>query len=436
MAYCAPNKGKGKSHCLDENIVEELVDEYNKKFREKIDKNLTTDQKLKILLNKIKIETGGCDKDYCLLKSNIFNRYRNTLKKYYRPELPQNWKKDKNEWLNTLDILASLNQYSESYPEFIFLSVSPIDFDTLIGSTILNLRCVDESLCKFNVSNVAKAGKSKIGAVFNLDNHLQSGSHWVAFFSDFILGECYYFDSVANTPPNEVVTLCKRIAEQSNLLVINNSIKLKTSNRFTFKSNKFSVEYLLEYLLRDNNFILYLYGTISINSYNLENFKLNSLKNSETIFKTLKDFVYSKKAKRYVKTDNLDYLLDNYGEDVYTFADNWLISQVSKACINFLNSMTTIKCGTNTYQILEIKYDKDIFEVITNNPINNCIDVSFKCYKNFIQHQFKNTECGMYSINFIDAMLTSGKTFFEIISDVKDDDTINKLRFNKFYTPL
>jgi len=49
---------------------------------------------------------------------------------------------------------------------------------------------------------------------------------------------------------------------------------------------------------------------------------------------------------------------------------------------------------------------------------------------NDIQHQKKNTECGIYSIHFITTML-QGKDFNEYINEIKDDQFMNK--FRQFY---
>ena len=48
--------------------------------------------------------------------------------------------------------------------------------------------CNDE-LCNINIKRLINKGKTKIGIVFNLDNHDQDGSH--CFFCDFD----NYFDS-------------------------------------------------------------------------------------------------------------------------------------------------------------------------------------------------------------------------------------------------
>ena len=52
----------------------------------------------------------------------------------------------------------------------------------------------------------------------------------------------------------------------------------------------------------------------------------------------------------------------------------------------------------------------------------------FKLYYNDIRHQYKNSECGVYSMNFIIEFL-NGKNFKEIIENRVSDDNMNKKRF-------
>ena len=80
---------------------------------------------------------------------------------------------------------------------------------------------------------------------------------------------------------------------------------------------------------------------------------------------------------------------------------------------------------------------KIIIELEEGNLTEDCviIDNSFKLFENYVQHQFKNTECGMYCINFIDHMLMSNKKFHNIILKPIDDDNMNKLRYSKYFRP-
>jgi hypothetical protein len=59
----------------------------------------------------------------------------------------------------------------------------------------------------------------------------------------------------------------------------------------------------------------------------------------------------------------------------------------------------------------------------TANNIFNSFDVRY----NKKQHQFKNSECGVYSINFIIRLL-KGETFNEITENITKDDEMNNCR--------
>jgi len=54
-----------------------------------------------------------------------------------------------------------------------------------------------------------------------------------------------------------------------------------------------------------------------------------------------------------------------------------------------------------------------------------------KLFYNNIRHQYKNSECGVYSINFI-VKLLEGHDYNELIKNKIDDDTMNTFR-NKFF---
>jgi len=61
--------------------------------------------------------------------------------------------------------------------------------------------------------------------------------------------------------------------------------------------------------------------------------------------------------------------------------------------------------------------------------ISNLDDFDIRYNK--IQHQFKNTECGVYSINFI-IRLVGGETFDEITNNILKDDFMNNCRNTYF----
>lgn len=226
-----------------------------------------------------------------------FIRQKNVLLKRFKPFKPKEWDKNKNTWLNTTDIENVMEQYEERFPDFRFLGVSPIDYDYKFDDN----ECVTEDLCRLNIKDLYDKGFRRLGAVFNLDKHDESGSHWVSFYCDFNEREVYYYDSYGLRPPYDVRKLMKEISRQSN----------------------------------------------------------NIPKSQETIYQ-----------------DDKGVCLDECGRD-----------------------------------------NKELFST----------------YYNDIRHQFKNSECGVYSMHFIISFL-EGKTFLDIIKNIINDDQMNKNR-DIYYQP-
>ena len=62
--------------------------------------------------------------------------------------------------------------------------------------------------------------------------------------------------------------------------------------------------------------------------------------------------------------------------------------------------------------------------------MNNLLG-GFDIRYNNIQHQFENSECGVYSINFI-VRLLQGEKFNDIINNVTTDGKMNQFRKEYF----
>ena len=99
------------------------------------------------------------------------------------------WKKNPEEWLNSVDIEDVMKQYEKKVPTFMFIGPSPIDFD----KHLLYGECVWDELCKFKLENILKKGKNKIGIIFNLDPHYKNGSHWISMFIDIRKKFIFFF---------------------------------------------------------------------------------------------------------------------------------------------------------------------------------------------------------------------------------------------------
>jgi hypothetical protein len=77
-------------------------------------------------------------------------------------------------------------------------------------------------------------------------------------------------------------------------------------------------------------------------------------------------------------------------------------------------------------------YIKDLYLKIKHD----IDDDKFHFVKNHIKHQFKNTECGMFAMDFIISMLNENKTFKTIINEDRNDDEMNFKRNEFFYNKL
>ena len=182
-------------------------------------------------LKKIWEEMGNymkntCDKEACWIKDNLFKTEieKEKADNLFSPDAPATWKKNKNEWLNSLDIIKFMKQYEAAYKCFEFIGPSPIDYDTQKAYG----ECVWEDLCKFDLKTEINNGKKKIAVIFNLDPHYKSGSHWVALFVNCNLKEIYYFDSYGDRCPTNIRKLARTIQNQSDLM----------GKKYKFFSNK------------------------------------------------------------------------------------------------------------------------------------------------------------------------------------------------------
>ena len=170
---------------------------------------------------------GVCNKESCWIKQRAeFGKIESDAADSFAPESPEEWKKNPNEWLSSIEIMDVMKQYEKAYKCFDFIGPSPIDFDTkkLYGE------CVWDELCNFSVENQLKNGKTKIGIIFNTDPHDKPGQHWISMFVNIKNNSIFFFDSVGDKAPPEIMKLVDRIKEQG--------LKLNPKKVFKFDSNE------------------------------------------------------------------------------------------------------------------------------------------------------------------------------------------------------
>lgn len=201
---CAPSKKYENGSCFTLDNLLKMSYSYN----QYIDNGKIKNKKINIIKDKkylLKELTyrldNICKDQLCWLKQDFVKKIRDPdiSKNTFRPRGPQG----KFEWLNTLHINDVMEQYENKYPEFKFLGSVPIDFD-IKKLEFLGIR-------NLNLNNMYNKGKTKLGFVFNLDEHYKTGSHWVALFCDIKNKKIFYFDSVGSRPEKRIRKLIKRI---------------------------------------------------------------------------------------------------------------------------------------------------------------------------------------------------------------------------------
>jgi Ulp1 family protease len=207
---CSPvvKKISVKNSCYTPKILFMIRDAYNKDHAKQEDKIVETDPtKLWKILNTRFVQ---CQKEDCWLNEIKDANLKKRIDRYiFAPDKPYEWKSNPNEWLSNFDIMNVLEQYEITYKQFEFIGPTPIDFDKVISG-----KCVYNELCRFQLSEQIKKGKTKIGVIFNLSPHTSGGSHWVSLFIDVQHRMIFYFDSAGESIPKEIDDFVKRVQTQ------------------------------------------------------------------------------------------------------------------------------------------------------------------------------------------------------------------------------
>jgi hypothetical protein len=211
---CSPkDKNKiNKFSCYTDETLIKLRDLWNERHPDNLIKTNNTQEIHKKLANNL---SNVCNKESCWLKQKFTDhKLDDQFSDSFAPESPDEWKKNPNEWLTSTDIINVMKQYENAYKCFDFIGPSPIDFDTkkMFGE------CVWDELCNFNLAEQIKNGKTKIGMIFNTHPHTKPGEHWLSMFINIKKGKIFFFDSVGNQIPKQIMALVNRIVEQGNNL--------------------------------------------------------------------------------------------------------------------------------------------------------------------------------------------------------------------------
>lgn len=204
-----------KYTCYDNDTILKIKDLWNKRHPGDIIEAITPKSVWKSLKNKM---SSLCENELCWLKKtfNDNNIVEDISSHTFSPIAPESWKINKNEWLSNFDISSVMKQYEEKYSNFYFIGPTPMDFDKIEHENV----CVWDDLCKFDLSEMIKKQKTKIGIIFNTDYNNGPGKHWTSMFICLTSKLIYYFNSSGAKATDEVMKLVRRIKKQGKSLGI------------------------------------------------------------------------------------------------------------------------------------------------------------------------------------------------------------------------
>ena len=259
---CVANKKVVKNSCMTLEVLLRIRDEYNKDHPD----NKIMASKPVLIWHELKMRLD-CKDERCWVKEiddkNIRTQIKNQL---FAPEHPPEWLHNKNEWLSNYDIDAIMKQYEEKDKTFEYLASSPIDFNFIVDKS--SNKCYEETLCKFDLKTLMAAGKHKFAAVFNLDKHDESGSHWVSLFINAHKNIIIFFDSANGNIPTQIAQFIKTVKQQG----LDNGIQFKflrnhkQHQRGNTECGVYSIHFIIEMLNNADRAIeLFLNGYIPDN---------------------------------------------------------------------------------------------------------------------------------------------------------------------------
>jgi hypothetical protein len=248
--FCAPYvdpkhtiTNKKVKSCLDRKALLRLVNSWNSwNKNDKIPKHCNNTILWNAINDRMKARCGY-GQEFCWMQQPEIKSVSSSID-VYKPPMPKEWYDNPDEWLNTLDIQAIMQQYERAYDQFRFIGPVPMDFDKKMGFG----NCVVDELCNLNMSKLYSSGIRQIGIIFNLDPHDKPGSHWVAMHCCMNRCGIHYWDSYGMEPTTEVTHLMTRMKEHCEAM--GKKMEIKINNiRHQYKNSECGV-YSLHFIIQ------------------------------------------------------------------------------------------------------------------------------------------------------------------------------------------
>lgn len=213
LSSCSINRKLGKKTCYSNESLIYMRDNWNRRHK---DQKILTDNKREIWSELKRYLRDTCNNERCWMRQKFIKNDLNPelLNYTFAPSAPKSWVKNPNTWLSSVDLSKVMKQYEKRYDNYDFIGPSPIDYDVIDS---YGERVWDE-LYNFDIDKQLKRGKDKIGIIFNTDEHTKGGAHWISLFINLKSGKMYFFDSVGDKAPSNVMKFCNGLKKSANEL--------------------------------------------------------------------------------------------------------------------------------------------------------------------------------------------------------------------------
>lgn len=200
---CGHHINYDNTTCFTLKAVQQMSNDYNKALQNNILKGIPIDSNLikngskndlfKQLSNRME---KFCQNDHKCFTDQSFMSNKNFLKHHFKPQGTQH----RRDWLSTIEINELMHQMELKHKYFLFGGAIPRDV-LKIDYPLMNRNHYIRNL---QLGDLRKLKKPIIAYVYNLDEHWQSGSHWVALYCNIVKKQIYFFDSYGIRPHKDI----------------------------------------------------------------------------------------------------------------------------------------------------------------------------------------------------------------------------------------
>ena len=211
MEHCAHHITEEHTTCFTLKAIKQMSHDYNKAINNNQIKGnsisleiINSNNKKKIFTELHKRMKRYCNDDHICFTKQTFMSNKDYLKSHFKPL----GTKGQYDWLSTIEINELMHQMEHKFKYFMFGGAIPRDVLN-ISYPLMNRNHYIKDL---QLKHLLDLKKPILAYVYNLDEHWQSGSHWVALYCNIPHKKIYFFDSYGLRPHKDIRKMVRIMA--------------------------------------------------------------------------------------------------------------------------------------------------------------------------------------------------------------------------------